>query len=138
MNAGNAARKASDGKEYHGIIVNISQRDRSIFGSLEVIGTKRLLFGLLILHKVRVRENEIDELIKTVQANMVYKILFKKQEFYAHLYRNDELIIVYRERVFRVSTDRASWGEALEYGRRLGIVERQLDFIPNRFEDEEY
>ncbi len=138
MDAGNAMRNKALSEGYHGIIVNISQRDRSIFGRLEIIGARRLLCGLLILYKVRVGADQIDELIKDVQENMARGILFKKQEFYAHFYRNDELIIVFRDRVFRVSTGRASWEEAREYGRRLGIVEKQLDFIPNRFEDEEY
>lgn len=65
-------------------------------------------------------------------------MLFKRQEFYAHFYRNDELIIVFRDRVFRITPDKATWGEAREHGRQLGIIEKQLDFIPNRFMDEIY
>ena len=93
---------------------------------------------MLILYKVKVGEDEIDQMTEAVQENMAHRVLFKKQEFYAHFHRDNELIVVFRDRVFRVSPEEATWGEAREHGRRLGIVEKQLDFIPNRFSDEYY
>jgi hypothetical protein len=69
---------------------------------------------------------------------MSNKLLFLPQEYYAHFYRGRELIIVYRDRVFRVTTDPATWKAAIEHGRELGIAERQLDFSPHRVEDERY
>lgn len=49
--------------EYHGIIVNISQKDKSIFKKFQIIGIKKVLFGLIILYKVRVCNNEINDVI---------------------------------------------------------------------------
>ena len=88
---------------YHGIIVNLSQKDKSIFKNLDIIGKKRALLGLVTLYKIKVNENSINKVIVDVQKNMNNRILFKKQEFYAHFYRNNELIIVFRDSIFKVT-----------------------------------
>jgi len=80
----------------------------------------------------------IDKSIKDLQDNMSDKVLFKKQEFYFHFYRDNELIIVYKDKIFKISPDKSTWIDAITYGKRLNISEKQLDFIPNRFEDEDY
>ena len=43
--------RSKDDKEYHGIIINLSQRDKSIFKTIEIIGKRKLLFGNGICHK---------------------------------------------------------------------------------------
>jgi hypothetical protein len=123
---------------YHGIIINISQKDKSIFDKLKIVGKKMLIFGLIILYKVKVNENEITEVVKNVQNNMAHKSWFLFKNFYAHFYRENELIIVFKKKAFFVSPDKNTWAEAIEYGKRLNINDKQLDFIPNRFEDEDY
>ena len=64
--------------EYHGIIINMSQKDRSVFKRLKIIGKKKFLFGLLTLFKVRVVENQIDEVIKALQKNMSGHVFIQK------------------------------------------------------------
>lgn len=123
---------------YHGIIVSLSQKDKSILKSYEIISEKKTLFGLFRLYKLRVSEVLIDKAIKDLQDNMSDKILFKKQEFYFHFYRDNELIIVYKDKIFKVSQDKSTWKDAITYGKGLNISEKQLDFIPNRFENEDY
>ena len=59
-------------------------------------------------------------------------------EFYFHFYRGDELIIVFRNKIFRVTTNPSSWKDAIEYGKNLKIPIKQLDFIPYKVEDERY
>lgn len=127
-----------DKRIYHGIIVNISQKDKSILKSFEIIGVKKVLFGLLKLYKLQVTADMIEKTIKDLQSNMSDRILLKKQEFYFHFYRENELIIVYRDKIFKVSPDKSTWTEAIAYGEGLNISDKQLDFIPNRFEDEDY
>jgi hypothetical protein len=123
---------------YHGIIINISQKDRSVFRQLKVIGKKKIFFGLITLYKIEVDESNFNETMLSVQKNMTNGFLFIKQEFYIHFYRSNELVIVFRDKIFRVTTDKNSWGEALEYGLKLNIKHGQLDFIPNRFKDEPF
>jgi hypothetical protein len=129
---------ARDDNRYHGIIVNLSQRDRTILRSLSVIGRRRLLFGLITLYKVAVGDGQLSEVIGRLQANMADRVLFKKMNFYAHFYRGNELIIVYRDRVFPVTIEKSTWTEAIAHGMSLGIPAGQLDFYPCSVADEYY
>jgi hypothetical protein len=128
----------SSGKEYHGIIINLSQKDKSIFNTVEVIGKRKFLFGLITLYKVKVSPGNIDNVIKAFQTNMSDRIFLRKQEFYFHFYRGNELVIVFKNKIFKASPDKSTWSDAITYGIQLKIPENQLDFIPNKFEDEEY
>ena len=130
--------QSNGNKEYHGIIINISQRDKSIFKTIDILGERKYFFGLLILYKVKVAPDNLVNVIKAFQNNLSDRIFFKKQEFYFHFYRNNELIIVFRDEIFKVSPDKSTWLEAIAHGRLLKIADKQLDFIPNRFEDENY
>jgi hypothetical protein len=125
-------------QEYHGIIINLSQRDKSVFNTVEIIGRKKSFSGLVTLYKIRVSPDNIDAVIKTFQHNMADWLFFKKQEFYFHFYRDNELIIVFKDKIFKVSPDKSTWGEAIAYGLQLKITAKQLDFFPSRFGDEQY
>jgi hypothetical protein len=124
--------------DYHGIIVNLSQKDRSIFRELRMIGRKKVLLGLLVLYKIQVTPQDFDALTQRIQANMADKVLFLRKEFYCHFYRGDELIIIFRQKRFRATTAPESWSQAITYGKSVGIAANQLDFFPCRCEDELY
>jgi hypothetical protein len=130
--------KNDNNKEFHGIIINISQKNKSIFKTVDIVGKRKYLFGFLTLYKVNVSSDKIADVIKAFQRNMAGRIVFKKQEFYCHFYRDNELIIVFRDEIFNVSPDKSTWVEAIAYGRQLKIADKQLDFVPNRFEDENF
>jgi hypothetical protein len=124
--------------EYHGIILNISQKDKLIFHRLQVIDSKKALLGLIRVCKIRIDSNQIEEVIANIQGNMTRNIGPFKQEFYAHFYKDNELIIAYKDKLFKVTPDHATWAEAISYGKSLNIAEKQLDFIPCKFENETY
>jgi len=123
---------------YHGIIIDKSQNDKTIFSKLVIKGRKRILMGLVVLYRIEVEEREIDDVVTSLQKNMSTRFGLKKQQYYAHFYRADELMIVFKDKIFRVKPDPSSWTEAVKYGLSIGIPPKQLDFIPNRFEDERY
>ena len=125
-------------KEFHGIVINISQKNKSIFETVNIIGKRKYFFGLLILYKVKVSPDKIADAIKAFQSNMSDRIVFKKQEFYLHFYRDNELIIVFRDKIFNASPNKSTWAEAIAHGRQLKITDKQLDFAPNRLEDEKF
>jgi hypothetical protein len=58
--------------------------------------------------------------------------------FNAHLYRNEELIAIFKHKIFRVTPDKSSWQELINYGRFVHIPSFLLDFTPCRFEDETF
>ncbi len=117
---------------YHGIILNVSQVNQSIFNSLKIIGKLKVKNSNWILYKVEINPNDLDVITLILQENM------NENKFYFHFYRNNELIIVFKNRIFKISTEKSTWSEAIEYGKSLAIPEKQLDFVPNRIEDETY
>jgi hypothetical protein len=90
------------------------------------------------LYKIAVRGSDFDNTVKKIQSNLATRLFLKKQEFYAHFYRERELIIVFRQRIFNATPDKESWEDAVNYGISVGISPKQLDFSPCRFEDERF
>ena len=88
---------------YHGIILNISRRDKSVFNDLKVIGKRNVLPGMIVLFKVEVPSSALELLIQKLQANMAKRFLYLIHEFYCHFYRGNELIIVLRNKVFHAA-----------------------------------
>lgn len=107
---------------YHGIIVEESL-DKGTLGKLRVIGRKRgAEFSLL---KVEVEEGALGKIQKSL-----------KPGYYAHFYKNDELIIVFPKKIFRVTPEKRTWKGAIAYGLSLGIPGKQLAFFPRSFREE--
>ena len=117
--------------KYHGIIVDASLKEKSLLEELKIIGQKRTKDGEWVLYKIEIDPEDINQTIESLQENLL-------DGFYLHLYRQNELIVVFPERVFRINTEKPTWIEAIEYGKSLGIPEEQLDFFPCRTEDESY
>jgi len=124
--------------DYHGIVIDLSQKRRSIFGELEVIGKRRAFFNTVSLLKLRVSADALEPTITRLQANLRPGLGPFVKAFYFHFYREGELIVVFKDRIFRTKPDRMFWEELIEHGKSLGIPESQLDFVPCRFADEEY
>lgn len=120
---------ASEDKNYMGYIIDKSQKDKKIFEKLKITNQKTIWLGLITIYEVEVREKELDKVIKQLQRNMSDHIGLKKQEFYLHFYNHDELIVVYRFKKFTATSDKSTWQEAQNYGRSLGIADKQLDFL---------
>lgn len=118
-------------QEWHGILVDVSQKDKLIFKKLKILGQKKSSNDDWTLYRIGVPPKNIDEMIGQIQDNML-------DGFYFHFYEDDELIVVFKKRIFRIKTDKSTWTGAIEYGMSLGIPERQLDFYPCREKDETY
>jgi hypothetical protein len=124
--------------EYHGIIIDLSQKNKSIFKSLEIIGKLKAFHGLISLLKVQVPASVIEDTIIRLQGNMRKSFRPLVHAFYFHLYNNENLIVVFKDKIIWTKPDPNSFGEIIAYGKSLGIPEKQLDFIPYRFQDETY
>jgi hypothetical protein len=124
--------------DYHGIIIDLSQKNTSVLKSLEIIGCKKAFFNLASLCKVRVPSESIESTITRLQSNMREGLWPLVHGFYFHFYNNDELIVVFKNKIFRGKPEPGSFGEMIDYGKSLGIPEKQLDFFPYRFDDESY
>lgn len=103
---------------YHGIILDISQKDASVVRSLDVIGRKKALLGIVIILKVRVKNTELEETIQRLQGNMRRHLFPFVHAFYFHFYNERELIVVFKDKIIRTSTDTKYFTEIIEYGRK--------------------
>jgi hypothetical protein len=119
--------------EYHGIVIKESIRDPTVLYEMKILGTKTGKKWTLL--KIEVEPRSVDETIRLIQTNLLSE---KGVPYYAHLYRDDELIIVFPEKIFRVSPDKNSWSEAVSYGESLNVPRAELDFRPCRFKDETF
>lgn len=116
-------------KIYKGYIIDKSQKDRKIFKTLQVTNQKTIWLGFITIYEIEVTEKELSTVIKRLQKNMISRIGLKKQEFYLHFYCENELIVVYRTKEFLATSNKSTWIEAQNYGKSLGIISKQLDFL---------
>ena len=118
---------------YHGIIV-----EKSLMGGV----SSEDLFKVINF----VVDQDSDWVIKLVELDS--KNILKKIEelqdvmddgaWYNHFYDDkDNLIVAFKNRVFKVNKNKDSWNEIIEYGLSLDIPSEQLDFRPLNFLDEE-
>lgn len=116
--------------EYHGIVIEQSLADRKLLEKSTIL-SKKEESGLWILYKISFQKGMVDEMIKIAQAGL------KSGKWYVHFYMKENLIIVFKQMVFLVSSsDKKTWEPAVHYGKSAGIPERQLNFRPCRIEEE--
>ncbi len=118
-------------QNYHGIILDAEFKDPQFVDHFQIFAKRRSRSNPWILYGVAVESNKIKETIKQVQQN-----LKSNEPYYAHFYRDNKLIIVFKKRVFYIKPDKSTWGQAQKYGCQLGIPEEQLNFFCVSFERE--
>jgi hypothetical protein len=115
---------------YLGIVIEQSQQDKNIAAPARLVARKIVnTWAFLLVH---VAGTALDEHIGALQANMV-----ADGSWYAHYFRGKELVVVFRDAVFKVSLDQATWGPVIQYGLKKGIPVEQLDFKPATRQDAE-
>ncbi|MFZ2125489.1 MAG: hypothetical protein WA087_02785 [Candidatus Saccharimonadales bacterium] len=48
------------------------------------------------------------------------------------------MIVAFKDQSFMITNDKTTWVDAIKHGQQLGTPIKQLDFIPNTFDSEEY
>jgi hypothetical protein len=139
-------------RDYHTEIINLSQNNTDIFKKFKVIGVRKRFLGFIKIYKISIPENDLSEILTLVQHNMSRKL---NKEWYATFHNADNAIVVFRKKVFHLSTtvitpkyqkrlntdnakDKQQWNEMLNYAKTLGIPDSQLDFLPPDFRTEVY
>ena len=121
------------GGECHGIIVREGIRDPTVFQGMTVLGTKTGQNWTLL--KVGIEAKAISRVIREIQLNLLTE---NGVPYYTHFYNDEELIVVFPEKVFHVSPDKNSWRDAISYGESLGVPRVELDFRPCKFQEETF
>lgn len=119
-------------KNYHGIIVDASQNDKSIFNKFKILGKKKSSSEEWILYRIEVKPKELKKIIKLLQQNMLNK------KFYFHFYRDKELFVIFKNKIFKITPSKSTWDDAIKYGKSIKIPSKQLDFFPCTVEEETY
>lgn len=116
---------------YHGIIIDQEFTDKSFPKNFKAFAKKQN--GAWGIFGIEIEDSQFEETINKIQETMK-----NDQPWYAHLYNENQLIVIFKNKVFTVKPHISSWSSIIEYGRQLNIPEAQLDFWPNRFQDERH
>jgi len=114
---------------YHGILVDVAFTSREFPRTFPLFAYKKA--GEWGLYGIQVARKDLETAIQSIRGAMR-----ADAPFYAHLYDDEQVIVIFKERVFRVTSHASRWDELRRYGLTLGIPLVQLDLWPNRFQDE--
>jgi hypothetical protein len=116
---------------YHAIIVDKSIDDINILNKYKIFNKKT--DGNWEIIGVELKENELDVFITLIQNH-----LKGNNNWYFHIYddKDDDLIVVFKNETFKITSDKDTWSDVILYGKAMKIPIEQLDFIPNTFKKE--
>ena len=115
--------------KFHGILLDVSFLDRHYPESFSIFAHKQM--GDWGLYGIEVPRDDLENTVLNIQTQMR-----TDQPFYNHLYDDEAVIAIFKKRAFRVTSHISSWKDIQQYGLTLDIPMEQLDFWPNRFQDE--
>ena len=116
--------------EFHGILVDKSLKSAKVLEQLNVLAKKET--DGWVLYKISVPEDKVAETVQLIQKNL------SGGAWYAHIYDGAKVIAIFRSRVFEMVNNPVFFRPAVKYGVSIGIPEAQLDFKPNKFEEEDF
>lgn len=109
--------------KWKGCIVEESLEDNRILNKIEIVKIK-----ITSEDATEERWHIYNVLLSEEDIDLVHHNL--KQAWYLHLWRDNRMIILFKDRKFDVDADnKKTWKEAIEYGLSLGIPKEQLDFL---------
>lgn len=111
---------------WHGIIVDASLKDPARVALFTAFAKK--VDDDWTIVGIEVEDSKLDESLMMIQHEMRDDV-----PFYSHLYNESELIVLFKNKLFRATIHSGSWGPITEYGEKLGISREQLDFVPRSF-----
>jgi hypothetical protein len=115
--------------KFHGILVDAAFADWHYPKNFPLFAQKRA--GDWELYGIEIQRDGIEAAVRDIQLHMRVD-----GAFYNHLYDDEILIIIFKQRVYLATPNSSSWKEIQLYGLTLDIPLEQLDFWPNRFQDE--
>ena len=119
--------------EFHGIIVDKSLKSQKVLEQLNVLSKSTAPDeDAWTLYKISVPEEKVQETVQLIQKSL------SGGAWYAHLYDGTKVIAIFRNRVFEMVNNPVFFRPAVKYGVSIGIPEEQLNFKPNKFEEEAF
>lgn len=104
---------------FKGMIVEESLKDPRIINKLSISSVEITSPSHWHIYTFSINEGDILNL-----QNFI-----KEGPWYIHFWNSKEIIVVFKEKIFRfLRTDRTTWEQLTTYGREMGIPGSQLDF----------
>jgi hypothetical protein len=104
---------------YKGILIEESLERREVLTHVQILKSEISDDGEWHMHTVLVTPEYLEELPQYMKAGA----------WYAHFWNGQNVIAVFKGRVFRFTYDtKSTWDAVLAYGRSLGLTDEQLDF----------
>lgn len=123
----------NDSQNFKGVIIEESLEDKEVLRSINIISTKieevtpehkTPWLRKWTLHTVEIPKENIDSATSKLKDS-----LEKDHSWYIHFWNNHELIVIYKDKIFRFAhEDKTKRGEAVRHGVSFGIPQYQLDF----------
>lgn len=115
----------------HAILINKQFTDETYPTTKKIFAQKT--DGSWEIYGIEIDNSEIDTFITELQTNMR-----PNEPWYAHIYNDEKLIVVFKEKVITATPHISTWQPIFNYAKTLNIPEKQLDFWPNRYQDERH
>ena len=122
---------------WKGIIIKESLNNKSLLSLVSIINARETTLekenerGILTFYSVELDDSNFNEFIKITQKSI-------KNAFYIHICQNNEMVVIFNNKVFRFSADDLDkLNEAREHGISIGILKEQMPFeklIENPFD----
>lgn len=116
---------------WHGIVLDLEFINPKYPESFTIFAKRKSKTNPWTLYGIEIDNQVFEKCIKDIQNN-----LKNDQPYYAHFYNDENLVVVFKEKIFYVKPNISTWQSIIDYGKTLGIPQEQLDFWPNRFQDE--
>lgn len=108
---------------YTGVLVKEGLRRPGLLKQLPVLASRAGDNWTMV--EVGIPEADLSRAVKLIQAALI-----DEPTYFAHLYREEEVIIIYPERIFTGRKGSRELREALQYGLEKGIPRQELSFDP--------
>ncbi len=99
---------------YHAIVIDQEFSDLQPIANFEVFAQKN--DGAWKIMGIVLPDKDLETSIKVIQNN-----LKNNQPWYVHLYNDDELIVVFKEKVIKAKPHASTWGPIIKYGTSLNL-----------------
>lgn len=116
---------------YHGIIIDAAFSDPFYPERLKIFAKRKSTSTGWTLYGVEIPNENIAVTLQDIQSNMK-----SDKPYYSHFYNDENVIVIFKDKLFNAKPHASTWLPIIEYGKSLGIPKEQLDFWPNRFQDE--
>jgi hypothetical protein len=116
---------------WHGILIDFAFTDSNYPSTLKVFAKRKSKSLGWVLYGVEISDNAFSDKVKEIQS-----LMKSDKPYYSHFYNDHKVIVVFKDKTFEVEPHISTWKSVIEYGKQLNIPVEQLDFWPNRFQDE--